>query len=154
MITGKLCCVRILGFLLLNEPNRDVHIEVTKCILSCEDDSDLVNLGSFFERYVILPCEFFVCHSPLPACQIYVLSCPVKKYKGRTLSSSQHPSRPSFEDVKSQVKVNISEAPKNHKDAKDRVSTQAQLCSLSCSHYSPCTGSHLRQLEMCCNRFS
>jgi hypothetical protein len=69
-IAGKLRCVRILGFLLLNAPNQDVCIEVTKCILSCKDDSDLVNLGLFFERYVILPCEFFVCHSPFPACQI------------------------------------------------------------------------------------
>jgi len=62
-IAGKLRCVRVLGFLLLYAPNRDVRIEVTKCILSCEDDNDLVNLDSFFERYVILPCEFFVCHS-------------------------------------------------------------------------------------------
>jgi len=42
------------------------------------------------------------------------------KFKGRTPSSSQHPS-PSFEDVKAQMKVDISETPKNHKDAKDRA---------------------------------
>ncbi|KAF5388374.1 hypothetical protein D9615_000746 [Tricholomella constricta] len=99
-IAGKLRCVRILGFLLLNAPNQDVRMEVTKCILSCKDESDLVNLGSFFERYVILP---------------------FKKFKGRTPSSSAHPSRPSFEAVKRQVKVDIREVPKNHKAAKDRA---------------------------------
>jgi len=99
-IASKLRSVRILGFLLLNAPNEGVRIEVTKCILSCKDDSDLVNLGSFFERYVILP---------------------FKKFKGRTPTSSEHPSRSSFEAVKSQVKVDIREAPKNHKGAKDRA---------------------------------
>ncbi|KAF5376150.1 hypothetical protein D9615_007748 [Tricholomella constricta] len=99
-IAGKLRCVRIFGFLLLNAPNQDVRMEVTKCILSCKDESDLVNLGSFFERYVILP---------------------FKEFKGRTPNSSAHPSRPSFEAVKRQLKVDIREAPKNHKDAKDRA---------------------------------
>ena len=56
-IAGKLRCVRILGFLLLNAPNQYVRMEVTKSILSCKDESDFVNLGSFFERYVILPCQ-------------------------------------------------------------------------------------------------
>ena len=129
-IAGKLRSVRILGFLLLNAPNQDVRIEVTKCILSCKDDSDLVNLGSFFERSVILPCEFsvFPSHS-LHAKSTFRLSCLVKKFKGRTPCSSEHPSRPSFEAVKKQVKVDIREAPRNHKDAKSRVSKQAQLCS-------------------------
>ncbi|KAI0298233.1 hypothetical protein BC826DRAFT_1103163 [Russula brevipes] len=100
MIASNLRCVRILGFLLLNAPNQDVRIEVTKSILSCGDGSSLVDLGSFFERNVILP---------------------FMKHKGRTPISSDHSSRPSFEDVKSQVKINISEAPKNHKDAKEHA---------------------------------
>jgi hypothetical protein len=60
-IASKLRCVRILGFLLLNAPNQDVRIEVTKSILSCEDGSSLVDLGSFFERNVIVPCELVPC---------------------------------------------------------------------------------------------
>ena len=66
-------CVRILGFLLLNAPNQDVRMEVTKCILSCKDGRDLVNFGSFFERYVILPCELSLPFS-LPGCQVNVSS--------------------------------------------------------------------------------
>jgi hypothetical protein len=60
-IASKLRCVRILGFLLLNVPDQDVRIEVTKSILSCDDGSSLVDLGSFFERHIILPCGFVPC---------------------------------------------------------------------------------------------
>jgi hypothetical protein len=129
MIASKLRCVRILGFLLLNAPNQDVRIEVTKSILSCEDGSELVDLGSFFERYVILPCELVLC---LPL--THIPSCPVTRYEVRTPISSEHSSRSSFGAVKSQMKVDIRQAPKNHKDTKDRVSKRAQLRSLSCSH--------------------
>jgi hypothetical protein len=64
-IASKLRCVRILGFLLLNAPNQDVRIEVTKSILSCGDGGELVDLGSFLERNVILPCELLVLCLPL-----------------------------------------------------------------------------------------
>jgi hypothetical protein len=53
--------VRILGFLLLNAPNWNIRSEVSKCIHSCEDSSDLTDAGAFFELYLILPCEFSVC---------------------------------------------------------------------------------------------
>ena len=59
---NKLRYVRILGFLLLHAPNRGVRSEVTKCIHSCKDGSDLTDVGAFFERNVILPCEFSICH--------------------------------------------------------------------------------------------
>jgi hypothetical protein len=36
---------------------------------------------------------------------------------------SDHPSRPSFEVVRDQMKVDIKEAPKNHSGAKSRVCT-------------------------------
>ena len=58
----KLRHVRILGFLLLHAPNRGVRSEVTKCIHSRKDSSDLTDVGAFFERNVILPCEFSICH--------------------------------------------------------------------------------------------
>ncbi|KAH0836916.1 hypothetical protein J3R83DRAFT_8733 [Lanmaoa asiatica] len=75
--------VRILGFLLLHAPNRGVRAEVAKCIHSRKDSSDLTDIGAFFERNVILP---------------------FKKYKGRTPKPSQHPSRPSFEVTKEEIK--------------------------------------------------
>ncbi|KAN0091134.1 hypothetical protein V8E55_004700 [Tylopilus felleus] len=96
----KLRYVRILGFLLLHAPNRGVRSEVTKCIHSRKNSSDLTDVGAFFERHVILP---------------------FKKYRGRTPKPSEHSSRPSFEAVKDEVKVNITQAPKNHKDAKDHA---------------------------------
>jgi hypothetical protein len=56
------------------------------------------------------------------------------RYEVRTPVSSEHSSRSSFEAVKSQMKIDILEAPKNHQGAKEHVSKQAQLRSLFCSH--------------------
>lgn len=62
----KLRYVRILGFLLLHAPNQGVRSEVTKCIHSRKPSSDLTDVGAFFERNVILPCGFSVCHLHSP----------------------------------------------------------------------------------------
>ena len=63
--------VRILGFLLLHAPNRAVRSEVAKCIHSRNESSDLTDVGAFFERNVILPCEsiclFYSLHANLPS---------------------------------------------------------------------------------------
>jgi hypothetical protein len=48
--------VRILGFLLLNVPSRDIRSEVTKCIHSRRDDAGLFDFGAFIEQYLIVPC--------------------------------------------------------------------------------------------------
>ncbi|KAF8138929.1 hypothetical protein EV363DRAFT_553096 [Boletus edulis] len=93
----KLRYVRIIGFLLLHTPNRGVRSEVTKSIHSCKRSSDLADFGAFFERNVIVP---------------------FKKYRGRTPEPSEHPSRPFFEVENDEVKVDITRAPKSHKDAK------------------------------------
>ncbi|KAI0286330.1 hypothetical protein BC826DRAFT_1049117 [Russula brevipes] len=98
---NKLRHVRILRFLLLNAPNRSIHHEVTLCIHSCNNSSDLLTgLDAFFELYLILP---------------------LKKFKGRTPKPSEHPSRPSFEADKNKMKIDIIEAPKNHQAAKHRI---------------------------------
>ena len=124
---NQLRYVRILGFLLLNAPSRGIRSEVAKCIHSYDNDPGLFDLGAFFERYFILPCGFSVCHSTLcPPVLFSVFS--VKKDKGRTPKPSDHPSRPSFEVG---MNVDIKEAPKNHQDAKDRVSKCLQRHSSS-----------------------
>ncbi|KAH9955466.1 hypothetical protein BC827DRAFT_1347593 [Russula dissimulans] len=97
---NKIRYIRILGYLLLHAPDRVVRSEVTRCIHSCQSDDDLATLGSFFELYFILP---------------------FRKFKSRTPGPSSHPSRPSFETVKDEMKVDIREAPKNHCDAKIRA---------------------------------
>ena len=121
----KLRHLRILGFLLLNAPHRGVRSEVVRSIHSRKRDSDLVSFGALLERYLLLPCGFL----RLPALTSCVLtspiflSCQVMKHRSRTLVPSEHWSRsPSpFGVMKDQVQVDITEAPKNHKDAKDRV---------------------------------
>jgi len=65
--------IRILGYLLLNAPNRAVRSEVTRCIHSRQDDSDLVNFGALFERHVILPCEIWILIHPLASCTLTYL---------------------------------------------------------------------------------
>ncbi|KAH0834655.1 hypothetical protein J3R83DRAFT_10165 [Lanmaoa asiatica] len=110
---NKLRHVRILGFLLLHALNRGVRSEVAKCIHSCKDSSDLTDFGAFFERNVILPCESSICHL-YSLHVIHLPSYPVKKHKGRTPKSSEHPSRPSFEAVKDEMKLDIAQAPRKY----------------------------------------
>ncbi|EKM77946.1 hypothetical protein AGABI1DRAFT_107734 [Agaricus bisporus var. burnettii JB137-S8] len=95
--TAQVRLVRILGYLLLYAPNRDVRSEVANCIHSCKEQSNLTDIGSFFEVYVITP---------------------LKKYKGRTPAPSDYSSRPPYEETKKEMKDTIIEAPKNHQDAK------------------------------------
>ena len=54
--------VRILGFLLLNAPTRDIRSEVTKCIHSRRDDAGLFDFGAFIEQHLIVPCGSSVFH--------------------------------------------------------------------------------------------
>jgi len=90
---NKLRHIRILGYLVLNAPDRTVRSEVTRFIHARQDDSDLVDFGSSFEHYFILPCEFFC--TILTVCMlIYPPSFPVMQCKGRTpISSYRRPSR-------------------------------------------------------------
>ncbi|KAH9955484.1 hypothetical protein BC827DRAFT_1236685 [Russula dissimulans] len=99
---NKLRHLRILAFLLLNAPHRGVRSEVARSIHSRKDDRDLVSFGALLERYLLLP---------------------LMKHRSRTPVPSEHWSRsPSpLGVVEDQVQVDITEAPKNHKDAKDRA---------------------------------
>ena len=65
----KLRYVRILGFLLLHAPSYAVRTEVTRYIHSRGDDNVLAELGAFFERNVIVPCEFLRLPLAFPTCQ-------------------------------------------------------------------------------------
>jgi len=78
----------------------------------------LVNLGLFFEKYVIFPCESLISGSS----SIYGELCPVRKYRGQTPGPRTHPSRPSFEKHWEDMKAKMTEAPKSHRDAKNLVS--------------------------------
>ncbi|KAF7773453.1 hypothetical protein Agabi119p4_5620 [Agaricus bisporus var. burnettii] len=105
--TAQVRLVRILGYLLLYAPNRDVRSEVANCIHSCKEQSNLTDIGSFFEVYVITP---------------------LKKYKSRTLAPNDYSSRPSFEETKKEMKDTIVEAPKNHQDAKAQALLRDNWC--------------------------
>lgn len=59
---NKVRYVRILGFLLLHAPKLSIRTDVSLCIHSRKDNSDLSDVGEFFERHVILACESYVCH--------------------------------------------------------------------------------------------
>ena len=63
---NKLRHARILGFLLLHAPNPGVRSEIAKYIHSRKPGSNVTDVGAFFERNVILPCEFFIfrLHTP------------------------------------------------------------------------------------------
>jgi hypothetical protein len=50
--------VRLLGYLLLYAPRWTIRSEVANWIHSCKPESDLTDLGEFFEKHVIVACEF------------------------------------------------------------------------------------------------
>ncbi|EKM77897.1 hypothetical protein AGABI1DRAFT_86136 [Agaricus bisporus var. burnettii JB137-S8] len=98
--TSRVRLVRILGYLLLYAPNRTVRNEVAKCIRSHKDQSNLVDAGAFFECNVI---------------------AAFKKHKGRTPTSSEQSSISSPEATKKETETEVSEAPRNHKEAKSQA---------------------------------
>jgi hypothetical protein len=92
---------RILGYLILNAPSSIALAEIVTVIHSCaQDHKTLFDLGeSFLIRFIR----------------------PFKKNKGRTPTPSDHPSRPSFDKVKADLKAMIKEAPKDHREAKTQA---------------------------------
>ncbi|KAK0435688.1 uncharacterized protein EV420DRAFT_1592662 [Desarmillaria tabescens] len=90
---------RILGYLIIHSPSPSARHEVVKVIHSCaQDHAKLSQLGQTFLNYFIRP---------------------FKKFKGRTPAPSDHPSRPSFDVLKRDLRSKIREAPKSHTEAKD-----------------------------------
>ncbi|KAK0436852.1 uncharacterized protein EV420DRAFT_1589940, partial [Desarmillaria tabescens] len=72
---------------------------IVKVIHSCaQDHAKLSQLGQTFLNYFIRP---------------------FKKFKGRTPAPSDHPSRPSFDVLKRDLRSKIREAPNPHTEAKD-----------------------------------
>ncbi|KAK7037503.1 hypothetical protein VNI00_010995 [Paramarasmius palmivorus] len=88
---------RVLGYLIIHAPN--AVSELLRVIHSCNNEPDkLFKLGECFINYFIRP---------------------FKKFKGRTPASSSRPSRPSFDkSTKKNLLDKITEAPKDHKEAK------------------------------------
>ena len=110
-----MCPIRILGFLILYAAKYRVWLYLAKSVFSCNDNLEiLVNLGLFFKQYIIFPSEFL--NSGLSS--IYGELCPVRKYRGQTPGPYTHLLRLSFEKYWENMKAKITEAPKNHKNAK------------------------------------
>ncbi|EPQ61155.1 hypothetical protein GLOTRDRAFT_109333 [Gloeophyllum trabeum ATCC 11539] len=96
--TERIISARILGYLLLHPSSHGSLSEIVKEIHSCSEDYDaLHNLGQAFLDYFIRA---------------------FRKYKGRTPFTSDHPSRPSFDQQRLLLKASIKEAPKSHSTAK------------------------------------
>ncbi|KAK2461245.1 hypothetical protein APHAL10511_006772 [Amanita phalloides] len=92
---------RILGYLIIHAPSSTALAEIVKVIHSCaQDHKTLSGLGESFLIWFIRP---------------------FKKNKGRTPTPSDHPSRPSFDKVKADLKAMIKGAPKDHKEAKKQA---------------------------------
>ncbi|KAF8349100.1 hypothetical protein F5887DRAFT_879149 [Amanita rubescens] len=92
---------RILGYLILHAPTPLALAEVIRVIHSCgQDENNLSNLGKCFFNWYIRP---------------------FRKFKGRTPVPSDHPSRPSFDKTKLDIKALIKEAPETHTEAKKQA---------------------------------
>lgn len=124
-LTEKVRLVRILGYLLLYAPNLSVCNEIAQSIHSCKDQSAFTDLGAFFEINIIKPCKLFSWWNPHLQDIAQLSFCPVKKHRGPTPTPSEHPSRPSCETTKKDIEAEITEAPRNHKEAKRQVSNHS-----------------------------
>jgi hypothetical protein len=109
---------RVLGYLIIHAPSVTALHEVVKVIHSyARDFQSLFDLGESFINYFIRPCKFSIRYYPsTPTLRL------VKKAKGRTPATSDHPSRPSFGEVSRELKERSRGAPKDHKEAKSQVS--------------------------------
>lgn len=110
---------RLLGYLILHAPNQIARSEMVRAIHSCEGDfGRLSELGQLY-----INCFIRACKSSFGIGKA-LGSNPhsVKKYKGRTPASSDHPSRPSFEKRRKDIQSTILKAPTTYKDAKEQVS--------------------------------
>jgi hypothetical protein len=108
--------------LIVYPPSPAAAYEVVRVILSCKHDlKKLSDLGDTFIKYFIRPCKFFFSIQHYPSTPT---SRSVKRPKGRTPASSDHPSRPSFDQaIKRDLQKTIVEAPsKDHQEAKNWVS--------------------------------
>ncbi|KAJ3914538.1 hypothetical protein F5877DRAFT_50287 [Lentinula edodes] len=90
---------RVLGFLLILTTNDTVRAEVVSTVVSCSNDAALHDLGEVY-------MDFFI--------------RPFKKYKILPTPTFQsHPSRPSSDLRKQEIKSMVHQAPDNHEKAKD-----------------------------------
>ncbi|KAJ3576720.1 hypothetical protein NP233_g232 [Leucocoprinus birnbaumii] len=93
--------IRILDFVLLEAPKREIRAYFAESIYNCENEPEiLVELVSLFAYHHICFCS------------------SVKKDKSLLPATTSYPSRRSVEDHWKEVKANIAQAPKNYEDAK------------------------------------
>ncbi|KAF8518827.1 hypothetical protein BU17DRAFT_76064 [Hysterangium stoloniferum] len=93
----RLVFARVVGYLLLEGPSDKVRATVASEVVSAKNMEDRFKLGEmYFNHYI---------------------RC-FRKYKGRTPTPSEHPSRPCFDALKQEIRHEIMEPPKDHSTAK------------------------------------
>ncbi|EIM91014.1 uncharacterized protein STEHIDRAFT_152697 [Stereum hirsutum FP-91666 SS1] len=98
--TGKLSpliCARLIGRLLLEAPTDDGRANVASEIVRCQDDTNLQNMANLYKDHFIR-CFY--------------------KTNGRTPAPSSHPSAPSFDLKKDEIRALLLATPSSHDVAK------------------------------------
>ncbi|KAF8530302.1 hypothetical protein BU17DRAFT_35692 [Hysterangium stoloniferum] len=94
----RLVFARVVGYLLLEGPSDMACTTVALEVVSANNIEDRFKIGQMYFNHYIL--------------------C-FRKYKGRTPTPSEHPSRPSFDALKQMIQCELKEPPKNHSVAKN-----------------------------------
>lgn len=116
---------RILGYLLLHGPSDEARKTVADEVVFCDNDDQLATSGKYYQDHYIRACEFFSC----PVGQHSNSCSTVRKSKGRTPTTSSHPSQPGFDELKSTIL--LKEPPRSHEAAKQHVSAlMLSICKL------------------------
>ena len=116
-----LVCARMLGYMLLEAPTEEGRMDFASEVVRCGHDGDkaLQSLAELYKDHL-----FRVCKSPTYMCASLSLSSniPVYSRKGRTPTSSHHPSAPSFDLKKEQYTNPLQATPPSHARSKQQAS--------------------------------
>ncbi|TFY74375.1 hypothetical protein EWM64_g9637 [Hericium alpestre] len=108
--------VRILGYLLVYGPSITAETWVAKCIHSCKDDDELLDLGPFFDQHLLASCMHIIVVFSLSYNEMSLM--PVCKHKKGTPVVSRITSRPSFNRLQDFIKANLVKSPQSHSEAR------------------------------------
>ncbi|KAJ6460399.1 hypothetical protein C8R47DRAFT_1027785 [Mycena vitilis] len=96
--SSDLVALRVLGHTMMQTTSQEGLLHLGRAIKSCVDDDQLIKVGKFYWRYLI---KLF------------------HKAKGQTPNPSEHPSRPSFEEQR--VLISLDMHPVDHTTSKEQA---------------------------------
>lgn len=121
---SPLICARLLGYMIIHAPTDLGRRNISSEITSCRNKEEFFDLAKLYIQHFLRCCKYLLLDSSNSwwTCSSSFKST-VKAAKGRTPIPSNHPSRPSFDNVSDTFIHMLLEAPQDHQSAKALVSS-------------------------------